>query len=181
MSDKDTGTGSGPVSGTRLWVRLVLFASLAVNMLVIGAVVGTVAMHGGGPDDRRRPPRADQIAGPLTHALDHEERREIGRAIRSEYRKGRPSRGAMKAEYDAVIQALRTEPFDATAVRDSFERQQAYAVDRMKIGQGILLDKLVAMTPEQRAAFADRLEDGLTRFDEGRGKGKGKDGKDRDN
>jgi len=37
------------------------------------------------------------------------------------------------------------------------------------------------MTPEPRAAFADRLEDGLTRFDEGRGKGKGKDGKDRDN
>ncbi|WP_375690193.1 periplasmic heavy metal sensor [Pseudooceanicola sp. LIPI14-2-Ac024] len=147
---------------TRLWVRILLVASLALNLLVIVTVVSFAAFHGG-PDGKHRPPRVDRTGGPLTGALSESDKREIGRAIWQSYREGRPSRADVQAEYQEVIRTLRTEPYDPSAVEASLQKQLDFAVERQAVGQQMLLDRLAAMTPEERAAFADRLEEGLSR------------------
>lgn len=151
----------------RLWLRILLFVSLAANLLVVGLVVG-LAFHRDDDNKRRHPPRPDQIGGPLTHALSPEDRREIGRAIWQEYRADRPNRDSFRAEYDAVLDALRSVPFDRTVVEQSLQRQIDFATQRQRIGQRILLERLTTMSDDERAAFADRLEEGMRRWNERR-------------
>jgi len=167
MSGTDPQTpreGAGGRGGLRPWLRIVLFASLALNLAVAGLVAGFFVMHG---DDRGRrgPPRVDRMGGPLTHALTREDRHAIGREIWQEYRKGRPSREAIRAEYAEVAAALRADPFDSARVAESLARQRDFALNRQELGNRLLLERLEAMTPAERAAFADRLEEGMERFD----------------
>lgn len=144
---------------TPIWLRLVLFASLAVNLLIFGAVAGHVLRdkpHG-------RVPRMDRFEAPMTFALTPEDRRAIGKALRRDYRENRPSREEITAEYQGVIAALRADPFQPELVERAFERQRASAATRMEIGQALLMQRLTEMSAQDRHDFADRLEEGLKR------------------
>ncbi len=144
---------------TRPWLRIVLFTSLALNLLIVGAVVGRLAT--GGPD--RRVPRADRMGAPLTFALNEEDRRAIGHALKQKYGKDRPSRRQIEAEYRGVIAALRAQPFDASQVEAALTRQQKIGAERVALGQRLLMDRVLEMSVAERALFADRLEEGLKR------------------
>ncbi len=146
----------------RRWVRILLVVSLSMNLMVLGVVAGLAHWHR--PDsDRGRTPRVDQSGGPLTRALSREDRRTIGKKIWREYRSGRPSRDAIRAEYKAVVAALRADPFDAEVVSGSLDRQFEFASERQRLGQALLMERLHEMSAQERRAFADRLEDGLNR------------------
>lgn len=160
---------STPTTRAPLWLRLVLIVSLALNLLVAGTVIGHMMRD----DPRGRVPRVDRIEGPMTFALTKDDRREIGKALRQKYRENRPSRQQIVEDYQGVIAALRSDPFQPDRVEKAFGNQRAAAVTRMEIGQDLLIERLIAMTPEERHAFADRLEEGLER-------GPGREGKDRD-
>ncbi|MGR3374262.1 periplasmic heavy metal sensor [Pseudooceanicola nanhaiensis] len=157
----ETKTHHAPM---RRWQKVLLALSLAVNLLIVVAVASFVLTHDG--DRRHRPPRVDQMGGPLTGALSREDRREIGRALWRSYRDGRPSRADMRAELADVIAALRREPYDPAVVEQSLQKQLEFAVERQELGQRLLRERLAAMTPAERAAFADRLEEGLERMRE---------------
>ena len=147
-----------------LWLRVLLFGSLALNLLVVGTVVTLFALHGEKDGDRRGPPRADRMGGPLTFALSDEDRHAIGRAMREAYRAGRPDRGEVQAQYRAVVDALRSDPYDPAVVEQSLTRQSELAQDRQRIGNRLLLERLAAMNAEDRAAYADRIEEALDRW-----------------
>lgn len=168
---------SRPATRTPLWLRLVLLGSLAVNLLVLGAVAGHVLND----KPRDRVPRVDRVEAPMTFALTHKDRRDIGRALREEYRQNRPSRQEIQAEYRGIIAALRADPFDPDVVASGLERQRLATQSRMEIGHDLLLQHLIDMSADDRRAFADRLEEGLKRgpsHDKRPGKGKGPYGKD---
>ncbi|MCA0920113.1 periplasmic heavy metal sensor [Pseudooceanicola nanhaiensis] len=175
QTPKTSGTGKS-APRMRPWLRVVLVVSLALNLAVVGIVAGTAFNHERRPPPR--PPRLDQIAGPLTFALTEEDRKAIGKEIFAEYRKqGRPSREAIREEYQGVIDALRTTPFDPTAVEQSLERQRVVANERAELGHRLLVQHLSDLTEADRAAFADRLEEGLNRFREGRPPPRDRDGR----
>ena len=97
---------------TPLWLRIIFFLSLALNLLVAGLVIGH--MLGDGPD--RRVPRVDRMGGPMTFALSHEDRRAIGDALRKEYRENDRPRHNRDAQYRAFIAAHQpTAPIDVSA------------------------------------------------------------------
>lgn len=148
-----------PAPRTPIWLRVLLFASLALNLLIVGAIVGHMLNDG----PKGRVPRMDRVQGPMTFALSDEDRRAIGRALREEYRENRPSREQFVAEYQGVIAALRAEPFQPDLVEEALRRQRQAASDRIAVGHRLLVDRLTAMTTEERQAFADRLEEGLRR------------------
>ena len=148
-----------PASRTPLWLRIVLLVSLAANLLVLGAVAGHVLRD----EPRGRVPRVDRVEAPMTFALSREDRREIGRALRKEYKENRPSRQEIQAEYRGIIAALRADPFDPEVVAASLARQRQTAQSRVESGHELLLQRLTAMTPAERRAFADRLGEGLKR------------------
>ncbi|MDM7969515.1 MAG: periplasmic heavy metal sensor [Paracoccaceae bacterium] len=150
----------------RGWIKGLLFVSLALNVAVAGLAIGAVLRHGDMSDHRRS--KADQFGGPYTSALTREDRRAIWREMRSLHREGRPSRAEIRAEFEAVVAALRAEPYDAAQVRAIVGRQFEAGMARQHMGQALLLDRIDGMSAAERAAFADRLDERLASWREGR-------------
>ncbi|MFY0679386.1 MAG: periplasmic heavy metal sensor [Thalassovita sp.] len=152
---------STPPSKGRRWMKVALFASLAVNVAVIGIVVGTVARVGS--DDNRRPPRMDEVSGPYTRALTGEDRRRISQRLKKEQGELVPNRAQLRSEFTAMVAALRSTPFEPEAVSVVLERQRQIGAKRGELGHQLLLEHLTEMSDDERAAFATRLEEGLKR------------------
>jgi len=145
----------------RGWIKALLFVSLALNLAVAGLAAGAVLRHGSMKD--HRPIRVDQIGGPYTSALSREDRRAIWRELRQMQGEGRPDRAQIRADFDTVVEALRADPFDPAEMRALMDRQFQAGIARQETGQSLLLARIEAMTPAERAAFADRLAERLDR------------------
>ena len=97
--------------------------------------------------------------------MSDEDRHEIGRRVFRELRADGRDRRSRRADYDRILTALRADPYDARAVQDLLEAQRQDAARFQAAGQSALLAHIDGMSPEARRAFADRLEEGLERFD----------------
>lgn len=142
-------------------LRIALAVSVALNLAVVGVVAGALwRMDGDG-----RPPSAvrDLGFGPFAGALTDEDRRELRRAFLGRAPDLRETRTAMRQDMAAVLAALRADPFSTDGLRAALDRATARTVDRLALGQDLIFDRISAMSPEARRAFADRLEQGLSR------------------
>lgn len=145
-----------PKKPSRLW-RIVLVVSLALNLAVVGLVVGITASGRLGDG----PPRNFELnLGPMARALEPQERREIGKALRSD----RSLRNFdLRGRVDDMVVALQAEPFDAEVLRGLMAEQSHRMQDLQSDAQAALMDQIVDMTPERRAEFADRLRDEMSK------------------
>ena len=160
VQDEETRDGAG--GAVRGKMRVLLFGSLALNLLVVGVLAGA-ALTGGWRHDHRGP-GLESAGGPMTRALTHDDRRAIARQMREVYLNGKPGRDAQRASFDALLSELRAVPFERAAVEGHMARMRGMLSERLELGQTLLLDRLEAMTPAQRAEFADRLEKGRREF-----------------
>jgi uncharacterized membrane protein len=140
-----------PARGPR-WMRIALAVSLALNLAVAGVVAGAILRDGN--------PRARQDfgLGPLSDALTREDRRALREAFLDRHADLRGDRQAMRADFAGLIQVLRAEPFDPAALDTALQAIAARNADLLATGRALLADRLRAMSPQDRAAFADRLE-----------------------
>lgn len=148
-----------PAAANGRLLRWALVASLTVNLLIGGLVLG--AAFGRDRDGRHDSALADIGFNPFVAALPAGERLELGRAIVARAGDFRQNREALRGEFDKLIALLRAEPFDLAAVRTSVEAQQARLKERQDLGRDLLFERLAGMSPDQRAAFADALEKSL--------------------
>lgn len=126
-------------------LRVLLFASLAANLAVVGVVAGLYLNR---PDmDRDGPPRGRDFVFPYTHALKEEQRRELGRNLRSQIERMRDTPGDFLAEYRMAIETLRAEPFDPAAFAATLDRQGERAEARQAEGQRMLVDYVARLSP----------------------------------
>jgi len=138
------------------WTRVLLFVSLAANLLVVGAVVGIIA-NGGPP---RVNPSADSTVLFL-RALEAEDRRAMLKKLREAGQGPVSAHRDARAQFRAMVTAIRAEPFDPAAVERVLAAQSQLAETRRTLGQGVFIDRITQMTPDERAAFAARLEEVL--------------------
>ena len=149
----------------RSWVKPLLFVSLALNLVVIGAFVGRALA----PD---RPRWSDGVAGSMrgvigahfTRALDPGDRGALHDKLTGKRSHLQASRGRLRDLLDELLAALRAEPFQPDDVRRILQEQRGVAEERQLLGESLLLERLEAMSPEERSAYADRLERSLKRF-----------------
>lgn len=154
--------------GMRGWLKVLFGVSLALNLLVLGAVGGAVMRHGGW-DGGHHPPRADMVGGPLTRALSQKDKRDVAREMRRTYRaEGRGGRAAYHAAMQQLVTDLRAEPFDPDPVKVQMTHMRDMLGERVAIGQQILLDHLAQMDLDARHAFAARLEKAMAHYWKGR-------------
>lgn len=139
-------------------LRVALAVSVALNLLIIGLVAG--AMLRGGPHDRMV---RDLDFGPFTEALSPEDRAALRRDFIRQAPDMRDMRRQMREDFATVLAALRAEPFDPDALRGVVANQGNRMAARLELGQDLMLARIAAMTPAERAAFADRLERRLER------------------
>jgi uncharacterized membrane protein len=147
------------------WSKLVLVTSLGLNLVVVGLVAGAW-VNGPKRGDRGGAAPASWDAGPFGRALSRQDRRMMGDVFRKDpevrERLGQ-RRGEMRRIGFEIAGVLRTDPFDPLALEALFAKQAQLGVDLQQIGRGALLDRITAMTPEDRLDFADRLEEGMKR------------------
>ncbi len=151
-------TTSPKPSRMRPWLRVLLFASLALNLAVAGMAAG-VFLRGGPLRDHH----GDRdFVTPYTRAFDEDQRRDLRRALRDGFVAQRGKDGArpdLIQDYRDALTVLRADPFDPSAMARVLDRQSARAAERQSMGQEVLGTYLAALTPEARAAYAQRLED----------------------
>lgn len=154
---------SETVKKPRRWLMPLLFASLALNLLIAGIVVGWMASHGG---DRRPDYRTVRglVGEPFLRALPDDQRRAMMQDVLREAPRIRESRESLRARFEAFLTALRAEPYDPNAVAELLKEQRDVALRRQDIGERLLLERLNTMTPEQRDAYATALERSFRRL-----------------
>lgn len=157
MSDPQTPIPTPP-SATSRGVKIALALSVALNLAVAGLVVG--ARMGDGP--HRGMPR-DMSFGPFSEALDSDDRRAIRKALMERLGEFREQRAAARAEFETLLTALRADPFDPEALKSALDALEARNAERLDLGRSLIETRLIGMSPQERAAFADRLEKGLRR------------------
>lgn len=149
----------------RRWMPVVLTASLALNCAVIAAIGGAAWRHHG--DERAGMPRGPggQRGAAFVKALPPE----AGKAVRAELR----SQPRLRMDNDALLAALRQEPFDAVTAAEVLETQRAHGLARNDIARAAWFVQVEAMSAQERAEYADRLEElsarmkGMPRKDRG--------------
>lgn len=150
--------------------RWLLIASLTLNLLVVGAVVGTALRVAGG--GRMLPPAERSLGfGPWSGGLDRDDYRALRRGFEQSGRDPREGRAAEMADRQALIAALRAEPFDPSTLDAIAARMQARTLERLDLGQRLIRAHVVAQSPEARRAIADRLERHMHRDQRDRGRG----------
>jgi len=155
-----------PARPSRLW-RTVLVVSLALNLAVVGVVVGSLLSG----KMRDGPPRSFDLGlGPVSRALEPQERRSIGRSLRQD---GSLREFDLRGRVDGMVTALKAEPFDADALRALMDEQAAGMAGIQAKAQAATIEQIIAMTPERRRAFADQLVEELSRIRPPRGRDSG--------
>jgi uncharacterized membrane protein len=137
-----------------IW-RWVLIGSLALNLAVVGMLGGALVSgrFGDGPQGR-----VDLGLGPFARAMADDDRRAIGRQLRQM----RDLRAAdLRAPVQAMAAALRADPFDPAQLAALMAAQADALAQVQGRAQSVVLARIAAMTPAQRADFADRLEQEL--------------------
>lgn len=139
--------------GMKLWLKLLLAASLALNLAVIGIAAGAAWRFSGKDRHWQRPP---SVGAMIFRELDRDTRKALRQQAGGDHGSYFKRR---HAEGEAVIAALRSGSFDAAALRDMLRSQSdARHAFHTKV-QDAWVSKMEAMTPEERAAFADRMEE----------------------
>ena len=136
-------------------LRIALAVSVALNLAVAGLFAGSVLKdhEDGGPRGVR------EIGfGPFSEALSHADRKAMRAALIAKMPELRQARQEARQDAQNLLAVLRAVPFDPAQLTALLEAQRARMAGRLEVGQELMRDLLVGMTPEARQAFADRLE-----------------------
>lgn len=132
------------------WLLAALFASLALNLLVVGSVAGAMWRF------RKPPPWAGSITPNLlgyASTLAPERRKHLWALTSEERNHLRPFRREVRAARDETVKVLAAEPFDAAAFKAA-QQHQAEAENRARQAVQDLYFKIAAgLTAEERSAF----------------------------
>ncbi len=140
-------------------LQIALGISVALNLLIVGVVAGALMREG---DPRARVVR-DLDFGPFTEALSPPDREALRREFVARSPGMRDIRREIRGDLETFLAVLRSEPFDAAALQAVMDNQQSRMSRRIDLGRELLLERLAAMSGQERAEFADRLERRLRR------------------
>lgn len=146
--------------------RIVLVVSLALNLLIAGLVAGAF-LHG--PPRPHRGAGLDDLGfGPFVAALPAADRRALADEMGKQEGSFRERRAALRSQFEALLTALRADPYDHEAVRQIVTAQDAEIRQSRALGSDLLLSHIAAMSDAGRKAYADALADGVRRWKPGR-------------
>lgn len=144
----------------RPWAKIVLVLSLGLNLLFLGLIGGAILRDG----PQGRPMMVREVDfGSLTEALARDDRETLRRSFQRAAPELRGQRRDVQSDLAELMAVLRAPEFQRDKVEALFARHSERASRRQELGQQLMLDLLVAMPPDDRAAFADRLENAMKR------------------
>lgn len=157
LPDLEKQTPDAPRGGRgRTWL---LYGSLALNLLVLGVVVGAVVT--GGPKGGSGGRVIIESPSALIRALEPEARD----ALRGQLSVDRPERSSRLLESArrsrVLLGALRADPFDPMTFEVALTAQSEAMNARNRAGRNALFEVVRGMSVAERRAYADRVEQKL--------------------
>jgi Spy/CpxP family protein refolding chaperone len=166
MSPSETEATSRPSVGARRWLVPVLVASLAFNLMIIGAAVAERMwpMHG----ERAGFHRSMEVLPRQFFAeLDDQRRSELGAVFRARRSEFREERRALREAASALADALEREPYDPSLAQSAIAEHASRSHRLVDVSMTVAGDLVEALTPEERRSLAEairqRLEQERTR------------------
>lgn len=141
---------SGGRSRRERWLLIALLVSLALNLLVAGAVVGRLLS---GPPPGPMP----RHLGWIVQGLDASTRAEIAPQLRDNLRAAGPLRRAMGDAQQDFLLALRTEPLDKAALAAALDDIQASSAAYQALMHAQMVEVLGQLDQAQRRQVVDYL------------------------
>jgi uncharacterized membrane protein len=139
------------------WMKLLLILSLTANVLVIGVVAGYELR-----DDRPR--GGDRAVGWILEMVP-DDRRGMAEAHFAEARElMETTEGDRGALMDAVLAAIRAEPYQPSAVQAAMAAYGDSRSQRWQVLRERMATLLARLSPEERADFADNFEERMNRW-----------------
>ena len=136
-----------------LW-KVLFGVSLALNLLIVGALGGAFMRKGKGPT-------ANHLASGFLYmrALDFKDKR----ALRKEILRNKDGRKLVKdrnqASFNSAVGILKSHPFDRAAFENLLDEQVKHAKLRQDSARIALVNRIENMTKEERRIYAQRLKD----------------------
>jgi uncharacterized membrane protein len=146
-----------PAPRMRRGLRILLTLSLALNLLVVGVVIGGVFS---GPHRRGEQSRPDIVMA-FVHAMPRQERRALGRRIRdARHSTDTIDEGASRQNQTSrqeILQALSAQPFDRALLENLVAAQQRQFATRDVIARTAFLEYVSEMSDSARKTYAERV------------------------
>ena len=146
-------TGSANPKRRNLW-KILFGISLALNLLIVGALGGAFMRKGKGPT-------ANHLASGFLYmrALDFKDKR----ALRKEILRNKDGRkldtDRNQASFNSAVVILRNHPFDRVAFENLLDEQAKQTKLRQSSARSALVNHIGNMTKEERLLYAQRLKD----------------------
>ena len=136
-----------------LW-KILFGISLAINLLIIGAIGGALSRAGKGPMIQHR------ASGLLyMRALNFEDKK----VLRKKLFRNKDSRKIIRAKehssYSSAVKILKKDPFDRKAFEDLLDEQTKHSKSKPSSARVALVTQIENMTKEERLIYSKRLED----------------------
>lgn len=145
-------------NGIGRWTRVALVASLALNLGLIGAGIGLALRRDAHQDRARMIQTRDFGFGPFVGAFEGVDRRALGRDFARSAGEPAQARREVSALFEEMVAVLKNEPFDADAFATLLRNQHQQFVARQEMGADLVVTRIAQMTAEDRAAYAERLD-----------------------
>lgn len=142
---------AGPPETWRRWLTWGLVASVSVNMLVAGVWAGHAMREAPTVAEE---PRRDTI----TRVLPQEQRAAWEAALQASEPRLREIRVEMMYVHQDILRVIRGVPFEAQALAEAFEERRSLNSGLKAERHRKLIEITATMSREQRALFADRME-----------------------
>lgn len=139
--------------------KILLGVSLAINLAVIGLVAGATLRKG--PERSSRGGGHANYAMPYIQALPRAERRAIFEASHPKHNGA--SRAERRALYQQVMDILRADEFDRSAVEAVLVMQTKVTLSGQSGAQAKWLNRIEKMDVQERRVYADAVEEVLKR------------------
>lgn len=136
----------------RNWLRIGLMASLALNMLFVGAFAGKALRHGG-PFGWRH--EGGPHAG-FFHRMDEPRRSELRQLLEGDRAEVERQREAVAKLRQGVRDLIVKDVFDAAAVEGAVGGVMAARMELRQAAARRFIAALSRMTPEERRSFMSR-------------------------
>lgn len=135
----------------RRWMPIILAISLALNFAVGAAVIGAALRHKGDARAESERGGGGRKGAAFVNALPPQARNAVRDQLRRQPR--------LRMDNQALLDALRQEPFDAATAARVLNAQRDHGLARNDIARDAWFAQVEAMSVQERQQYADRLEE----------------------
>lgn len=156
MSSPESPPVAPTSSWTRRWLVPLLVASIAFNLVIVGAALSGHfwPSHGERSGFHRS---ADLIPRQFFHDLDEERREELAAIFRVKRPEFRQEYRSLNEAAAALADALEREPFDPQAAQSAIAEHTSRSHRLVDLGAAVAGKLIDALTAEERRAMAEAI------------------------